>query len=415
MSKGLRHVAALFVALLLAFFVITKVTGCWDKVEYPDHEPIVTGGPTAEDRPHLKTVNEFTFRLARELEFEGNALVSPLSLYQNLALLMNGAEGDTKVALEAVLGTSQVVRQDLNDAQNRLINRYREMEDRPVRLANGLFFVWPIVLSKGTVTGYEQWYNADIVKLGSAGVGAVREINLWASEQTDGMIPHIVDKLDKEQIMLVLNALAFDADWDVPFERKMTQQAAFHTPDGDVNVPTMQRSGGVEGKIEERYTAARLEYKGGELAMTIVMPDEGLSPAEWLTGLDDGAWDAISDGWYDHEGAIYLPKFSFDEQIDLIPAVRALGGGALFDEPNDFRHISSDLVGRSTISRIEQYTYIEVDEKGTKAAAVTDSEASTGSAAPGEEIRIDRPFVFFVHDLETDVILFFGIVNDPSQ
>ena len=236
MSKGLRHTVALIGALLIAFFVVSRLTGCWDDPEYPDHPPRVEGGPTSADQPFYETMNEFTFRLARELDFEGNTLVSPLSLYQNLALLLNGAEGDTKTALEGVLGISDVARQDLNDAQNRLINRYRKMDDRPVRLANGIFFVWPIVLEKGAVKGYEEWYNADIVKLGSAGVGAVRSVNRWAEEKTDGMIPEIIDTLDKTQIMLVLNALAFDAEWDSPFDDKRTKNSDFHTPAGDVRL-----------------------------------------------------------------------------------------------------------------------------------------------------------------------------------
>ena len=379
------------------------------KSDYPDIDPKYEGMPSPVHQPIYDSMNEFAFRLFKAVDLgEGNEIIAPASLYQNLAVLLNGAEGKTFETLAEVIGSVGIDRIKLNEAQNALLNRLRAMDGRPVRFANGTFFVWPIFMTDSFVDEIEAYYNADVVRLGSAGIGAVREINVWASDRTDGVFTKVVDTLSKQTVIVVINATTVDAAWETPFSTEKTSKRTFHTANGDVTVATMQTLGGFTVATGDGYVAARLPYKGGGLAMTIVLPDEGVSPADWLQTVGPDSWDAMQSLFVDYASVLRIPRFSFKARVDLEQAITDLGGGQLFLPENDLRNISSELRGIE-IDGVEQFSFFEVNEGRTD-----DAPAAMAEDGSLEIIAFDRPFVFFVSDAKTGVILLAGVVGNPA-
>ncbi|MCH7905111.1 MAG: hypothetical protein IH944_11200 [Armatimonadetes bacterium] len=412
MSKAPGNAIALGSVVLVLAVIGYLAFNTRSQLDYPDIEPKYEGMPKPEHQPIYDSMNEFAFRLveAADLGAEGgNDIIAPTSLYQNLAVLLNGAEGKTFETLAEVIGSAGIDRIRLNEAQNALLNRLRAMEGRPVRIANGTFFIWPIFMTNSFVDEIEGYYNADVVRLGSAGLGAVREINVWASDRTDGVFTKVVDALSKQTVVVVINATTVNAEWETAFNPEKTSKQTFHATGGDVAVATLQSDGGFSVAKGDGYLAARLPYKGGELEMTVVLPDEGVSASNWLQTVSAESWDSMQSRFVDRVTTLRIPRFSFKAHVDLEQAITRLGGGQLFEPKNDLRNIATELRGVE-IGGIDQFSFLAVHE-----GAQSGSGKATNDAEDSEDLlAFDRPFAFFVSDTQTGVILLVGVVNNPA-
>lgn len=407
MRKAHGNAIALGSAVLVIAVIGYLTFNSRSQSDYPDIDPLYAGMPGPEHQPIYDLMNEFAFRLLETAELgDGNEILAPASLYQNLAVLLNGAEGKTFETLTEVIGSAGLDRIKLNEAQNALLNRLRAMEGRPVRIANGTFLVWPIFMTDSFIDEIGAYYNADVVRLGSAGRGAVREINLWASERTDGVFTKVVDSLSKQTIIVVISATTI-AVRDTPFKSEKTSPRTFHSADGDLSVATMQADTGFSVARGDGYLAAQTQFADGGLALTVVLPEEGVSPSEWLRTRGSDSWDAMRSEFAEYVGVLRLPRFTLKAHVDLKQPIASLGGERLFLPENDLRNISTELRGVA-VGSLDQFSFLEVKEGRTVGAPVVDEEGSP------EVIAFDRPFAFFVSDLRTGVILLAGVVNNPA-
>jgi serpin B len=240
-------------------------------------------------------------------------------------------------------------------------------------------------------------------------------INDWVSSQTEERIkdlipPGVIDELTR---LVLTNAIYFNAAWAEPFDESQTQDGAFHLLDGSqVTVPMMHHTASYGYAEGEGYQAVELPYDGGELSMVILLPNEGAFDA-FESSLDAGRVDVIVNDLTYQEVALTNPKFEIESDFSLVEALAEMGMPIAFSMDADFSGM--DGTRELYIGEVLHKSFITVDEAGTEAAAATAVEMQLkGAPMDPVTVTVNRPFIFFIRDIETGAILFVGRVVDPS-
>ena len=355
----------------------------------------------------------FALDLLRQSVDGDNVLVSPLSALSALAMAENGASGETLAQMEQVAGM------DADELTN-LLQAYGTLgDDPPLSLANS---IW-LRDSDGLVVE-DAFLEACGGHLGSQVFSApfdgstVDDVNAWVSEETHEMIPQMLDEIPDGAQILLVNALAFEGDWEEPFEEAMVAPDTFTCEDGARRDVTMMRS--IEGDYLESELATGFikPYAGYDYAFVGLLPAEGVSVSELLEELDGSALRSLLTPVEGIVAEIGLPQFTTSYEAELSDALQALGITNAFDpELADFSRMGRGEEGPLFISDVLQKTFIDVNEEGTRAAAATVITTGDGAAAPEEphairEVILDRPFVYLIVDLCADMPIFIGVVVD---
>jgi serine protease inhibitor len=242
-------------------------------------------------------------------------------------------------------------------------------------------------------------------------------INAWVSEATDGLIDAIVDPpINPLTMAFLINAIYFEGEWTLQFDPDRTATGDFRRSDGStVSVPFMSMSDEAFPYAQTPdYQAIELPYGGEAFAMTVVLPSDATDIGEFVESLDAEAWAEIIAGLGETELLVALPKFALEYEKTLNDALEALGMEVAFDPATaDFSRMQRDALAMQLhISRVKQKAFVDVDEEGTRAAAVTSVEVGVTSAPP--MFRADRPFLFAIRERLSGALLFTGVVRDPS-
>ncbi|MDW7678784.1 MAG: serpin family protein [Bacillota bacterium] len=415
--------------LILIIAVSLALTGCSENVEVTGRGMEIPEPPAevleAFDAEMANASNEFGFALFRNLVEDGqNTMISPTSIYTALAMTLNGARGDTFDAMAEVLGVPAVDLERFN--ANNLARLYLLQEADPevtLNIANSLWVREGEELDPAFVERNQSHYDAMVQALNFDDPEAAATINAWVKDRTGGLIEDIVEPpIDAQTILFLVNAIYFQGDWTVPFNPDNTVKDVFHGPDGEINeVPFMYRSS--EFRYAEKvgaFQAVRLPYgKDERLAMIVFLPAEGTSVVDVAMELDAASWNEWRWELRSREGQLWLPRFTMEYEKTLNQALEELGMDIAFDEgrADFFGMIPRDEGLRLFISEVKHKAFITVDEEGSEAAAATSVEIAVTSAPPTEpfQMKVDRPFIFLIHDQETNEVLFTGSVADPTQ
>jgi serpin B len=240
-------------------------------------------------------------------------------------------------------------------------------------------------------------------------------INDWVSDETEGRIEDLIPQgvIDELTRLVLTNAIYFNAAWAEPFDENQTQDGAFHLLDGSqVTVPMMHHTASYGYAEGEGYQAVELPYDGGELSMVILLPNEGAFDA-FESSLDAGRVDVIVNDLTYQEVALTNPKFEIESDFSLVEALAEMGMPIAFSMDADFSGM--DGTRELYIGEVLHKSFITVDEAGTEAAAATAVEMQLkGVPMEPVTVTVNRPFIFFIRDIETGAILFVGRVVDPS-
>lgn len=396
-----------FLVLLLSAALLT---GCWQPVRPIANLP----GEFTAHAAGLDSYNSFAFKLYQELLAEENILFSPVSVALALSMAYNGAAGETQAAMAQALGVADIDREQLNEA-NRLLLALLQESDVRVEVANSLWLRQGLPFLADFVELIQTYYHAQVSQLDFKDAGAVPTINEWVADKTQGLIDKIVEEpIDPLTIAFLLNAVYFRGDWTDAFAAADTRDDVFHTPAGPVTVPFMHKTASFDYLENDDLQAIRLPYAQGRTAMYIFLPAD---PGAFNEKLNQEQWARWQGSFKSAWGSLALPKFKFEFEESLNEALAALGMGIVFEPMGaDFSKMI-EIPGQNVyISQVKHKAFIEVDEKGTEAAAVTSLEVRmTGlPPQPSFAMKIDRPFFFLIYDQETDAILFMGSVCDPS-
>jgi len=368
--------------------------------------------------------NAFGFRLlnaVQKITPGKNVVLSPVSAALNLSMVLNGADGQTR---QEVLDTLSLPASDLeaiNAANAQLIHLMRTpMSGITLSVADSL---WAdshrATLSPAFVQQLNASYDAETADLDFSLRGAADQINGWASKQTQGKIPKVLDRIAPSDVLLLLNAVYFKGVWGQKFDPARTQSRDFNLITGaTIQVPRMAQSGRVEYFETPQMQGIRLPFGAGDLVMQILLPakSSGLSALE--DELTPEHWKNWQAQYSMHPGSIELPRFELRSDYKLNRALQALGMKRAFESDAQLAGMLSPAGGKAarvSISSVMQSTYWKVDEEGSEAAAVTTTGVRpTAVARPPQPFQmiIDRPF-FCTIQQRSGALLFIGAIYDP--
>ena len=417
--KKTRMILAL-ISLLLVGAMAVNMTGCSTKVQAKDlMEGITPNEVTALDdlSGQNAKVTDFALRLFQAGEKSGeNTLISPLSVLCALAMTANGAENETLQQMETVLGMTT---QKLN------LYLYSYMQSLPgeeackLSLANSIWFTEDerFTVNPDFLQTNADYYGASIYKT-PFDDQTCRDINNWVKEKTDGMIPNILDRIPDAAVMYLVNALAFDAQWQTLYNEKQIRNGEFTRENGTKQDASFMYSSENIYLEDENATGFMKNYKGGKYAFVAMLPNEGVSVSDYVASLDGAALNTMLSNPQYTEVKTAIPKFEADYSIEMSDILKTMGMEDAFDPTKAaFEGIGTSTNGSICISRILHKTFISVSEKGTKAAASTIIETNDGCAIPEmpKTVYLDRPFVYMLIDCENHIPFFVGTMMNVEQ
>ena len=408
-----------FSFVLVMVFVLSAFTACG----VPKFDDLMDGikprGNTgdAADLTDVSdaAVTDFAIRLFKESMADGeNTLISPLSVLVALSMTANGADNETLSQMEAVLGMPI-------DQLNTWISTYManlpEEEKYKLSLANSIWFTDDerFTVNQDFLQTNADYYDADIYRA-PFDDDTCKDINKWVKDNTDGLIKNILDQIPKEAVMYLINALAFDAEWqDIYFESQV-REGEFTTENGEKRNVDMMYS--EENKyLEDKHATGFIKYyKDRKYAFAALLPKEGTTVSEYIASLDG---EHLNDLLTNAKSAFVntsIPKFETEYDVEMSAVLSGMGMPDAFSGATaDFSKLGHSTAGNIFINRVLHKTFISVDERGTKAGAATVVEMNDECALIIEDpkqVFLDRPFVYMLIDCETNQPFFIGTMMD---
>lgn len=402
------------ISLVLLCAMAVNLTGCATTVHAEDlMEGVTPNSVTALNdlSSGSADVTDFAIRLFKQTNENGkNTLISPLSVLCALAMTANGAEGETREQMEAVLGMSV---EELNLYLYSYINSLPQGEKYKLSVANSIWFTDDdrFTVNQDFLQTNADYYGADIYKT-PFNKQTLKDINNWVKNETDNMIPKVLEDIPDAAIMYLINALAFEAEWTEIYEKNQVRDKTFTKEDGTKQDVELMYS--TEGKYieDENATGFIKYYKERKYAFVALLPNEGVTVSEYVNSLDGASLAALLANAESRSVETAIPKFESEYDIEMSSILEAMGMSNAFNVTfADFTGIGDSTEGGIYISKVIHKTYIQVGEKGTKAGAVTAIEMNDGSAGPPDEVKqvyLDRPFVYMLIDCETNIPFFIG-------
>ena len=342
------------------------------------------------------------FQRANEIvDYDQNLVVSPYSAGVALSMLAEGAEGQTRAEFDDALNGCMFKAEDLGSNDSIV-----------VKSANSVWVGDNFSIKNKYVNLLEKEYDVFVTTQDFRDPATVQAINNWCSENTEGKINKVIDRLGSNDVMVLINALYFNAPWQKAFDEEATADRMFYGVVEDKKIPMMAQRGKFRYAQYMDCQMIELPHAGERYAMYIVLP-----PANWdanaiIPYIGESAFDAAMGMLSTREVILTMPKFKLETSLVLNKALQKMGVEAAFSGAADFKGIAA--TGNLALDMVKQQCYIDVTEQGTEAAAVTVAQVRLTSAGINSVARmtVDRPFLFFIRDTQDGNILFAGkIVN----
>ena len=350
---------------------------------------------------------------AEDVKSGKNVFTSPESVMLALGLAANGAGGDTLKQFEQVLGKGMKL-EDINAGLARLMTKAKNSSWVKYDIANSIWVKegGEITLKKSYAQLCKERFDAESY-LVPFNTDTVNRINSWVKDHTDGMIDKIKEGFTPDEAAVLLNAIVFDAKWQEPYEENNVTEAVFCAADGSEQNCKMMHATESVFLLDTNAKGFLKYYQGGQYAFMAMLPDEGISLSDYVSGLTGEKLLSLYKGRNENSVVITsMPKFKFDWGGSIKDGVKALGLEKAFDPAADFTNMAETATGQLYIGDVIHKTHIDVDTEGTKAAAATEIDMKCGGAMVDfVSVVLDRPFVFAVIDTENGLPVFIGAVN----
>ena len=365
------------------------------------------------EEPNLdnsSTNSSFDYSLIKETNKNksSNYLISPYSIKTVLSIIKDGADNSSLKELNDVMGNFRraniISKNVIGDANLLLINK--EYKDE---------------INKNYVNKIEKNYDAEI-KYSNI---TPNNINKWVDNKTNHMIPTLVDSVNPETIMAIINAISMKASWDSEFDCKNTHISEFNTIDGSIINTIMMVSNDAQyieddtakGIIKKYKTYKNDDHKKVNLEFVAIMPNDGID--NYIENFNNEEFRNLlstKDKYKNEDVSLKLPRFKYNYNFsNLMNVLINMGIKSIFNEKTaDLSKMTESNSKDLYIGSIKQKSYIEVNEKGTKASAATIATVDENAANVPIDIEFDKPFIYIIKQSNSDDILFFGVVYTPT-
>jgi len=367
----------------------------------------------------VASANTFSFNLFQETclqEGDKNIFISPFSASMALTMAYNGANGRTEQDMRTTLGYGSLTRTEINESCKSLHDILVALDRKvTLQIANSIWYHNTFSVLPEFLQLNLTYFYAPVNAVDFSDPRTVAAINQWCSQQTNGRITQIINQLRPEDRLALLNALYFKGAWAHEFNKNQTVVDRFYTTEGSpANCDMMRVQESFPYFETPDFAAVELPYNKGHFAMTLLVP-KGTQTVDQLIGrLTAAQWREWRALFVQRDGVVAMPKLKLEYEITLNKILTNLGMGIAF------RGGEADFSGIHTIdplyiTLVKQKTFLQVDEEGTEAAAVTVVVIGVTSIGPSQPfyLRADRPFVMVISDHATDSILFIGKIVKP--
>ena len=416
--KTNKRVITVAICLLLFGTMLLNLTSCAIKAQAANlmegiDSNVVTGKQI--DEKFINNTADFSIQLfKRSLKENENALISPLSVLLALSMTANGADNETLAQMEQVLG-GDISLDQLNEYLYTYANSLPSKEQSKFNIANSIWFrddeqrlqVVPDFLQKNA-----DYFNAAAYKA-AFDDQTLADINNWVKQNTDGMIDKILEEISDYAVMYLINAIVFDAEWEEVYNKEQIIKHDFKNIDGTTSNIDMMNSEETKFLKSDSATGFIKPYKNGDYSFVALLPNEDISVYDYIASLTGNSLlDIISNAQSTGVNAT-MPKFEYDYTYKMNDALIDMGMTDGFIQwKADFKKMATSSRGNIFIYEVLHKTYISVDERGTKAGAVTKVEMNDECAFMGETVALDRPFVYAIIDNSTNLPIFIGSVTN---
>jgi serpin B len=427
--EGKQYMRKKFITLLLTSAMLLSFTAC--SKGNSGEAGLSTKDNTTEqektDIPEKVMWEEFTedttdfsislFKNSVEVDLNNNVnvLISPTSVLFALGMTANGAEGDTLSEMQNVMWKN-MNQESFNQDMEILNMNMTGSEDVSFNIANSIWVrdeADRISLKEDFAAVNKEYYNSETIKA-PFDDSTVEEINNWVNNQTNGMIPTLLNDIPETAVMYLINAMAFEGTWaDEYQDYQIEEDGIFTNAAGTSETVTMLNSQESCYLQDDSVTGFLKYYEGAEYAFMALLPNEDVDLAEYVAGMTGDSYMQLYNNRIYNDVNVKIPEFSNDYDTELSGALQQMGIKLAFDEAADFSRMA-DYKECLYISRVLHKTHIEVDRTGTKAAAVTAVETTDSEdCEPVEpkQVYLDRPFIYAIVDTQTGAPIFIGVQN----
>ncbi|VVC02718.1 Serpin (serine protease inhibitor) [Candidatus Bilamarchaeum dharawalense] len=403
--------------------IVIFLFGCVTPPPFEDNHSIANNSfiPTVNTTDISVAHNNLGFNLFHKLTQPGkNLFISPSSISFALGMVHSGAAGQTEIDMAKVLSIQTIDQPDL--ANFNLIKALGEDKSVELSIADSIWLDDGFSIKPDYQKNMEKYYLARISNVDFSNPQSATTVNGWVSDNTRGKITKIIDPpLDGVEAILI-NAVYFKGKWTSPFNASLTTNRTFTFSDGQTKqIAMMQKKSSFDYLENDQFQAVRLPYGNQSLAMYVFLPKQPLIGSQkiedFVQNMDSAKWNDWLGSFSHESGTVILPKFKMEYSTELDEQLKQLGMASAFSDNADFSNMAIEPV---KISRVIHKTYIETNEEGSEAAAVTAvvmvATSAPGPYTPPKEFYMDvnRPFFFAIQDDKTGEILFMGVVNDPT-
>ena len=408
------------IAMVLSFALFFSMTAC-SKVSADDlmkDVPAKAVDVLPDMDAGADAATDFGVRLFQTSMEEGkNTLISPLSVLYALAMTANGADGETLAQMQQVLGMDS---DDLNCYMLAYMDLLPE-EEYKMSLANSIWFKDDpnFTVNESFLQTNADYYGSSIYKA-AFDEGTRNDINNWVEDHTDDMIPEILDEIPDEAIMYLINALAFEAQWDDVYDEFQVRDDIFTKEDGTKQDVEMMHADEYKYLSDDLATGFIKYYEGRKYAFAALLPNEGVTVQQYVDSLTGSHLQKMLADPEEIQVFTCIPKFESEYDIEMSEVLQEMGMTDAFDwNIADFSKLGTYNVDGMNIciNRVLHKTFISVTEQGTKAGAATAVEMVAEGAAEIQEYReviLDRSFVYILIDCETNLPFFIGTMMDVN-
>ncbi|NEU65283.1 serpin family protein [Spirosoma agri] len=397
--------------------VFLTAISCNNSVVSPGTDTTTATGDLRVSAPFATQTTQFAFDLAKRVNAQegqaNNVFISPLSLHIALGMILNGANGQTAQEIQKALNLDAQTLAEANQTYQNLMENLPAVDSKvTLTLANSVWYRNTFSVATSFQDVLKKEFKAEVSAQDFNDPATVGKINSWASQQTNGRIPKVLDQIQPDNIMFLLNALYFKGDWKAPFNPELTVDSPFKLASGvEKTVRMMRQNMAVRQGFRSTYSAFELPYGSDKFAMTVLLPVESLSADDLLKNFSGSDWTQLQKDMVNTMLDLGLPKFTLNYEVKLNNVLGAMGMSTAFTDKADFTKMNPQ--GGLTLSFVKQNTFVAVDEKGTEAAAVTTGGVSTTSMPVAK--LCNRPFVFVIHEKTSGTVLFVGKIADPTK
>ncbi len=405
------YIRSITLLLLLSMFV--NIAGCGGYTVQAedlmkDVKPEQVQGKEA-DAAFVRSQMSFSLELFKQsilASEKENLLVSPLSMMLVLAMVTNGAGGETKAEMEAMLGLPI---EELNEYLYSYVNALPSTKKSKLEIANSIWMREnDLNVKKEFLQANANYYGADAYQ-GPFDAQTLKDINGWVEDKTDGMIEKILNQLDPSAAMVLINTVLFDAKWETTYKDSQVRSGRFYAYSGQEQSVKMMHS------TEYRYIADRFAtgflkpYKGENYSFAALLPKEGIDVYDYISALDDEKLLNTLKNVSSEKVSVGIPQFTYEYSLRMNDVLKTMGMESAFGAAADFSLMAEENV---YIDEVRHKTYIEVTDKGTRAAAASSTGMKNASVEEKKVVYLDRPFVYMIIDNATNLPIFMGVVTE---